>query len=435
MDQARRTAVLALVRQEESGYANLVLGSFLEQQTLSSRDKAFVSAVFYGVTERLITLDWCLSRCLSRPLHKLDAQVRAILRSGLYQAAYMNIPPRAAVNESVNLCRGLKKTSASGLVNAVLRKAMEQDPRKAQFKTPAERLSVLYSVGQPIVKLLQKQYPQECESILQAFGNPPRHTLLRANSLKVDVSELCDRLAQQGTPAQPGPVPGSVQADFAGSPAAGEAFAQGLYHVQGAASQLAALNLGTQPGQKVLDLCAAPGGKTLTLAQCMQNTGTLISCDAVQSRLSLIEGALSRCGIANTTVLCNDASVHNAQLEGADRVLCDVPCSGLGIIAKKPDIRYKTMEQVEQLHALQAEILACGASYLKSGGRLVYSTCTIDQRENQQVVEAFLQIHPEFHLVEPEFTLPGARIHNHMMTFLPGESGPDGFFIAVLEKA
>lgn len=434
MDKARRTAVLALVRQEESGFSNLVLNAFLEQQPLEGRDKAFVSALFYGVTERLLTLDWCLAQCLSKPLKKLDPQIRAILRSGLYQAKYMQIPQPVAVNESVNLCRALKKSSAASLVNAVLRKAIKQDPSTAQFKNETQRLSVMYSVSEPIVALLQKNYPEQCETMLRSFFEKPM-VALRCNTLKTTPQALCEQLAQEGVKAEPGELPGSILATFNGSPAATKSFAEGLYHVQGLASQLAAFCLQAKPGQKVLDLCAAPGGKTLTIAQSMENTGSLYSCDAVASRLPLIEKAAARCSLQNVTVLQNDASVYRAEFADADAILCDVPCSGIGIIAKKPDIRYKSLQGVEELHILQAKILSTAARYLKQGGRLVYSTCTIDPRENSDVVTAFLAQHPEFRLVEPPFIAQGAHLEQHMMTLLPGESGPDGFFIAVMEKA
>ena len=434
MDKARRTAVLALVRQEENGFSNLVLNAILEQQPLEGRDKAFVSALFYGVTERLLTLDWCLAQCLSKPLKKLDPQVRAILRSGLYQAKYMSVPQAVAVNESVNLCRALKKSSAASLVNAVLRKAMKQNPANASFQSETQRLSVMYSVSEPIVALLQKEYPEQCEGILQAFFEKPV-VALRCNTLKLTPQELCKRLAQEGVKAEPGELPGSVLAEFRGSPAATKAFAEGLYHVQGLASQLAAFCVQAKPGQKVLDLCAAPGGKTLTIAQSMQGSGTLYSCDAVASRLSLIEKAVRRCGLQNVTVLQNDASEYRPEFSDADCILCDVPCSGIGIIAKKPDIRYKSLQGVEELHALQAKILATAARYLKQGGRLVYSTCTIDPRENRDVVAAFLAQHPDFHLVQPPFIPQGAQLEQQQITLLPGQSGPDGFFIAVMEKA
>lgn len=433
MDNARRTAVLALVHQEQNGYSNLVLASALEKQQLSARDKAFVSALFYGVTERLLTLDWRLEKCLSKPLKKLDPEVRAILRSGLYQAVYMDIPTAAAVNESVALCRGLKKSSAAGLVNAVLRKAVTLDPQTAGFANKAQRLSILYSVSRPIVDLLLRQYPEQTEEILQAFQQPAT-VALRCNTLKTTPQKLCEQLKEEGTEAKPGPLPGSVLARFKGGPAATKAFEQGLYHVQGLASQLAALSLGAAPGEKVLDLCAAPGGKTLLLAQLMQNKGRLVSCDAAKNRLPLIEKALERCGVTCTQVLENDASVYRQEFGTFDRVLADAPCSGLGIIAKKPDIRYKNLEGVEELHALQLRILKTAARYVKKGGKLVYSTCTIDQRENTEIVKAFLQDASDFKLI-PAIKVPkGAIDQDHMLTLLPGFSGSDGFFIATMER-
>lgn len=434
MTNARRTAALALVKQEQNGYSNLVLAAALEREALSPKDKAFVSALFYGVTERLLTLDWALSRCLSKPLQKLDAPVRAVLRCGLYEAKYMNTPVPAAVNEAVSLCRALKKSSAAGLVNAVLRKAVGLDAASAHFKNRAEELSVRYSVGLPVVELLLAQYPDKAERMLASFFEKPPVTL-RCNTLRCTPQQLCAKLAEEGVKARPLAVPGAVEAEFSGSPAATKAFREGLYHVQGLASQTAALCLEARPGETVLDLCAAPGGKTLLLAQQMGDKGRLLSFDAAQNRLPLIETAARRCGLSCVTVGQGDASVYDPALAGADRVLCDVPCSGLGIIAKKPDIRYKSLEGCEQLHALQLKILTNAARYVKEGGRLVYSTCTVDVRENGQVVCAFLKKTPGFRLLPPPVVLEGALIEDNMQTMLPGFAGPDGFFAAVLERA
>ena len=370
MDDARRAAALALIRQERDGYSNLVLNAALEKHPLTARQKAFVSALFYGVTERRITLDWALAQCLAKPLAKLDAEVRAVLRCGLYQARYMQVPAAVAVNESVALCRGLKKTSAAALVNAVLRRAVALQPETAAFDTPAQRLSVQYSVALPIVQLLLQQYPAQTETMLASLFEKPAVTL-RCNTLRCTPGQLCGLLAQEGVQARPLELPGAVRAEFSGSPAATEAFRQGLYHVQGLASQAAALCLQAAPGQTVLDLCAAPGGKTLLLAQQMQNTGRLYSFDAAAARLPLISAAVQRCGLHCVTVAQGDAAVYNERLAGADRVLCDVPCSGLGIMAKKPDIRYKDLAETQQLHRLQLKILTNACRYVKKGGRLV----------------------------------------------------------------
>ena len=434
MDNARRTAALALVKQEQNGYSNLVLAAALERQALSPQDKAFVSALFYGVTERLLTLDWALGRCLAKPLQKLDAPVRAVLRCGLYEAKYMRTPVPAAVNAAVDLCRQLKKASAAGLVNAVLRRAVGLDADRAHFARRAEELSVRYSVGLPIVELLLEQYPDKAERMLASFIEKPPVTL-RCNTLRTTPEELCAKLEQEGVKARPLALPGAVEAEFSGSPAATQAFAGGLYHVQGLASQTAALCLEARPGETVLDLCAAPGGKTLLLAQQMGDRGRLLSFDAAKNRLSLIETAARRCGLSCITVGQGDASVYDPALAGADRVLCDVPCSGLGIIAKKPDIRYKSLERAEDLHALQLKILTNAARYVKEGGRLVYSTCTMDERENQQAVRAFLEHAPKFRLAPPPVVLEGALVRDNMQTMLPGYAGSDGFFVAVLDRA
>lgn len=208
----------------------------------------------------------------------------------------------------------------------------------------------------------------------------------------------------------------------------------GVFYSQEPSASSAAPLLGVRPGMRVLDLCAAPGGKTLLLAQQMGDKGRLLSFDAAQNRLPLIETAARRCGLSCVTVGQGDASAYDPALAGADRVLCDVPCSGLGIIAKKPDIRYKSLEGCEQLHALQLKILTNAARYVKEGGRLVYSTCTVDVRENGQVVRAFLEKTPGFRLLPPPVVLEGALIEDNMQTMLPGFAGPDGFFAAVLER-
>lgn len=434
MNNARRTAALALVKQEQNGYSNLVLAAALEKEALSPKDKAFVSALFYGVTERLLTLDWALGQCLAKPLQKLDAPVRAVLRCGLYEAKYMHTPVPAAVSEAVSLCRALKKSSAAGLVNAVLRRAVGLDVDRARFTSHAEELSVRYSVGLPVVQLLLQQYPDKAERMLASFFEKPPVTL-RCNTLRTTPEELCARLAQEGVKARPLALPGAVEAEFSGSPAATKAFREGLYHVQGLASQTAALCMEAQPGETLLDMCAAPGGKTLLLAQQMQDRGRLFSFDAAQNRLSLIEEAVRRCGLSCVTVRQGDASAFDPALAGADRVLCDVPCSGLGIIAKKPDIRYKSMEGGEELRALQLKILANAARYVKEGGRLVYSTCTVDERENSRVVRAFLKSAPDFRLLPPPVVLEGALTEDGMQTMLPGFAGSDGFFVAVLQRA
>jgi len=369
----RAAAVAALVRQEQDGFSNLVLDAELRRQKLEGRDKAFASAIFYTVLEHRGTLDYILEQFLPKGLAKLDAPVREILRAALAQARYMQVPASAAVNEAVKLTRTFKKSSASGLVNAVLRKACGYDLDAAVFTDEIQRLMVLGSAGRDVAEFLHKNYPDEALGILtyQADGGL---TSLRANPLKASAAQLCALLTEQGAAeVRQGIVPGSVLARFAGSPADNELFRQGYYHVEGQASQLAALCVGAAPGETVLDLCAAPGGKTVLLAEQMQGTGELYSCDAAENRVGLIRTAVDRIGFTGVHTLCNDATKPNPALPMADRILTDVPCSGLGILAKKPDLRYKKLEAARQaeLLATQAAILDTAAALLKAGGRLL----------------------------------------------------------------
>ena len=434
----RAAAIAALVRQEQDGFSNLVLDAELKRQQLEGRDKAFAAAIFYTVLEHRGTLDYILEQFLPRGLAKLDAPVREILRAALAQARYMQVPVSAAVNEAVKLTRTFKKSSASGLVNAVLRKACSYELDAAVFQDEIQRLMVLGSAGRDVAEFLHKNYPDEALGIL-TYKADDGLTSLRANPLKASAAQLCTLLTQQGAAeARPGIVPGSVLARFEGSPADSALFRQGYYHVEGQASQLAALCVGAAPGETVLDLCAAPGGKTILLAEQMQGRGELYSCDAAENRVGLIRTAVDRMGFAWVHTLCNDATKPNPALPMADRILADVPCSGLGILAKKPDLRYKKLEAARQaeLLATQAAILDTAASQLRAGGRLVYSTCTIDPAENQQQIAAFLQRHPEFSVCAPAVPLPaGMTAGEHGCLSVPTRTGMDGFFLCVLQKA
>ena len=435
----RAAAVAALVRQEQDGFSNLVLDGELRRQKLEGRDKAFASAIFYTVLEHRGTLDYILEQFLPKGLAKLDAPVREILRAALAQARYMQVPASAAVNEAVKLTRTFKKASASGLVNAVLRKACGYDLETAKFQNDLEKLMVLGSASKDVAAFLQTHYPEEALGILTHTADGGC-TSLRANPLKADAETLCKLLLESGDAesATQGVVPGSVLAKFVGSPADKELFQKGYYHVEGQASQLAALCLEARPGETVLDLCAAPGGKTLLLAEEMQGKGRLLSCDVTESRVQLIAKAVERMGFADCVeTLCSDATKPNPKLPAADRILVDAPCSGLGILAKKPDIRYKSLPKArhDELLATQSAILDTAASMLKPGGRLVYSTCTIDPAENEEQVAAFLARHPEFSAVTPGAALPaGMTVGEHGALSVPTRTGMDGFFLCALQK-
>lgn len=433
----RAAAVAALIKQEQDGFSNLVLDAELKRQNLSGRDKAFASAIFYTVLERRGTLDYILGQFLPKGLAKLDAPVREILRAALAQARYMDVPVSAAVNEAVKLTRTFKKSSASGLVNAVLRRACAYDLDSASFKNETEHLMVLGSAGEDVANFLLENYPDEALAILTRKADSGQ-TPLRANPMKASADELCGLLLQAGAKsAQAGLVSGSVLARFEGSPAENELFRQGYYHIEGQASQLAALCVEAKPGETVLDLCAAPGGKTLLLAEQMQNTGRLFSCDVTENRVRLIRSAVRRMGFTNVETLVSDATKQNPALPQADRILADVPCSGLGVLAKKPELRYKTLDAVRkaQLLGTQAAILDTAAALLKPGGRLVYSTCTIDADENERQVAAFLARRTDFAVVTPGIAFPdGMTVGEHGALSVPSRTGMDGFFLCAMQK-
>ena len=430
----RRLAVKALIHQEQAGYANLVLDAELKKCTppLDSRDAAFAARIFYTTLERLPLLDYRINQFTKKPVAKLDAPVRAVLRAGLAQALYMNVPLPAAVNESVKLTRALGKSSAAGMVNAVLRRAAAADVSEADFADPLDRLSIYYCLSRPVAELFYAQFGAEAFPLAAAFYEKPK-TTIRVNTLRTNDTALTALLQQEGHTATPGPWPGALVVEFAGSPAASAAFKKGLFHVQGLVSQFAALCVDAQPGQQVLDLCAAPGGKSLTLAEAMQDKGQLVSGEFVPARVPLLQQAFDRCGITCAVAVENDATQHNSDWPTFDRVLCDVPCSGLGILRKKADIRFKKEEELSDLPQIQGKILEAAASYCRPGGKLVYSTCTILPEENQQVVEAFLKQNKEFSLCP--LVLPGDMgAEEGYRTFYPHKDGTDGFFIACLRR-
>lgn len=431
----RRLAVKALLHQEQAGYANLVLDGELKKCTppLEPRDAAFASRIFYTVLEYQPLLDYLLDHFSKKPVARLDAPVRAVLRSGLAQARYMEVPLPAAVNESVKLTKALGKTSAAGMVNAVLRRAAAMPVAETDFADPIQRLQVYHCLSLPVARLFYRQYGEEAFALAAAFRHRPP-SAVRVNTLQTTDEALIRALQEEGHTVRPGPWPHALLVDFQGSPAAGQAFARGDYHVQGLASQFAALCVQAHPGQRVLDCCAAPGGKSLTLAQQMHNTGSLYSGEMVPARVQLLQKAFARCGVTCAEAVQRDAATPWPQKARFDRVLCDVPCSGLGVLAKKPDIRYKDLDGIENLLDIQQKILQNGADSLAENGRLVYSTCTVSKEENQGQIEKFLTRNPGFHTVAPELSLPGMQTDPLGTLFLPHKTGTDGFFVAILEK-
>ena len=435
MDAARKAALETLVRVDrDSAYSNLALSSALGDE-LRRTDSAFASALVYTTLERQITIDYHLSLYLTQPIRKLRPEVRAALRMGVAQILFMDkVPDSAAVNESVTLVRQNKKTAyAAGLVNAVLRKVAAGGLQIPEGESDEAR-SVRYACPVWLVRMWTESYGRaDADAVMAAsLGGTP--TVVRVNTLKTTTDALEKTLADEGVQTRRfDGLPHALILENAGAPERLKAFRDGLFHVQDAASQYCCEALDVCAGQTVYDVCAAPGGKSFTLCERMENTGSVYAFDLYPQRVGLIESGAQRLGICNLHATVHDASFPDADRPKADRVLCDVPCSGLGVIAKKPEIRLKCAQDVDNLQDIQYNILCVSSTYLKKGGRLVYSTCSLNPRENEGVVRHFLQEHPSFRTV-PVLPDVDKREQDGMCTLLPHRSRSDGFFIAALSE-
>lgn len=430
----RKAAVNALARWERDGkYINLELDSALERSGLHGADRALAAAVIYGVAERKLTLDREIVRLTGRKLSALDAETVAALRAGLYQLVYMDkIPPFAAVNETVSAA----PTRSRGLVNASLRRFMREGARitlPEREGNEVEYLSVLHSVPEWIIDSWIRDYGDDAEAIAASANSVPPVTL-RVNTLKTDTDSLLARLVADGVDAKPVETvpdmieiaPGKKVTELCG-------YEEGEWFVQDPASRLASLALDAKPGMTVVDVCSAPGGKSFSAALDMNGEGEIYSRDLHENKVRLIRKGAERLGITSITATAADSSRTDPALVGkADRVLCDVPCSGLGVIAKKPDIRYKTEADVIRLPEVQYAILSASCPLVKSGGVLVYSTCTLRDAENGAVRERFLSEHKEFEPWLPsEFPI---HAKDGQITLMPHKHATDGFYIAGFKR-
>ena len=423
---ARRAALEALRRTEKGAYSTIALDNTLAKSKLDERDRSLASALFYGVQENQTQLDAAIAALLRKPGQKLETDVRLILRMGIYQLGYMDkIPDSAAVNEAVSLARQPGHDSAAGFVNGILRgyiRAGKQTPLPDRASDPLLWLSLKYSCPMWLAQLWTESYGEElCESIMQTFsGRPP--IFARVNRTKCSREGLIQRLAEEGVTARPvALLPDAVELEHTGDVEQLRTYKKGFFHVQDISSQLCAGIVGAQKGETILDACAAPGGKSFCAAMLMRNEGKIYSFDLHKNKLSLIKSGAEKLGINIIEIMQFDSRNANENLIGsADRVICDVPCSGIGVIAKKPDIRYKKLSDFSRLHDTQSEILNSSVKYLKTGGRICYSTCTIRKAENEEITGEFLSKNKNFKMIEEK-------------TFIP-DGTRDGFYYAVMEK-
>lgn len=430
---ARALALEVLERCESGGYSSITLDTAIKRSSLSPADRALLTALAYGTIERRNTLDCVISSLSTLPDEKIDTKTRCILRLGLYQLAYMDrIPDFAAINETVSLA----PKRSRGFVNAILR-AFVRSGRKIELPCenegdPVRHLSCASSVSETVARALLEVYSlEDCKRMLDTEHAAPM--TLRANTLKCTRDDLLDKLIKKYPSARPTKFsPDGIILDSAAVTELGELH-DGLATVQDEASQICVRALGAVPGDVVYDVCACPGSKSFGAAMTMENEGRLLAFDIHKSKLSLVERGAERLGISIISVEAHDARDEIAELVGtADRVICDVPCSGLGVLAKKPEIRYKDMTECAPLPRIQFDILENASKYLKVGGVLVYSTCTVLPAENEENIQKFLAAHGNFSLTP--FSVGELDAESGMITLLPHVHGTDGFFIARLTR-
>ncbi len=431
---ARETALNVLIAcRTEGGWSNSVLKEYLYRDRLDRRDAALATRLTYGVLQNRLKLDFYLQQLLTGKLKDLHPAVRDILHLGLYQLYEMDkVPSSAAVNESVDMAKKYckKQRYAPGLVNAVLRKAAT-----AQLKEPTG-WQEQYSHPQDLIDLLKSYVGKtRIEPMLRANNEAP-DTVAQVNTLRITTADLQKQLEGEGvTTRLHAWMPDCLVLTNPGNLEQLPSFRQGLFYIQDAAAKLSVLCAEIPEHSNVLDCCASPGGKSFAAAIAMHGTGKLTSCDVYAHKAELIANGAARLGITNLTARELDATTHIPAWENAmDVVIADVPCSGLGIIRKKPDIRYKNLQEMADLPALQLQILKNQATYVRPGGALLYSTCTLVRAENEGVVEAFLEENREFSL-EP-MKLPACFPENKtgMLALVPGQYDTDGFFIAKLRR-
>lgn len=425
---ARDAALKALVACRKSGaWSDGVLKELLSG--MDRRDAALASRLCYGVLQNRMLLDYWIN---SFAKGKLQPIVQDILRLAVYQLRFMDkIPASAAVNEAVEQTKRLANLSAARLVNAVLRSIL-----RAQDLPVPEDLATRFSHPQELTELFLQQYGEEKTARLLASHNEAPKTVLQINTLRSDLQQVIAALEENGVAVQVHPwLPDCLNVSATGNLEHLEAYRNGWFYVQDAAAKLAVLSAQLKPGMRVLDCCSAPGGKSFAAAISMGNRGELISCDIHPHKLKLIENGANRLGISIlSTRLCDASRPTEEWKNSMDAVLADVPCSGFGVIRKKPEIRYKELAQTQRLPALQSAILSQQADYVKPGGVLIYSTCTILQRENEAVAEHFLSTHPEFEAQMMHFPQISGIEDAAMTTLLPCDHGTDGFFISKFRR-
>ncbi len=438
MNDARQIAYEILLRiQKENAYSNLVLDSALETAGLEARDNSLVSALVYGTLERIITIDYNLSLYLNSSICKLKPEVLTVLRIGTCQILFMDkIPVSAAVNESIKIIKLTRCSFASGLVNAILRKIAEFGLVLPKHNNnDIEYFSVKYSCPQWIVSLWINSYGIDNTIGIMEYYLNKAPLIVRINTMKTTSLELIKLLESEGISSKIcNEVENALILERAGFIENLSSFKNGLFHLQDTSSQICCKVLEVKHDDVVFDLCSAPGGKAFTIAEIMDGTGRVYAFDIYDARLELIRIGALRLNLSNVFTEIGDACIYNDKIGLADKVLCDVPCSGLGIIRRKPEIRYKSEENIDKLPELQYFILCNASRYVKIGGILAYSTCTLNPKENEDVCDYFIRNHPNYYSENISNKIINGMSNGKYLTLMPHMSNSDGFFIALFKR-
>jgi 16S rRNA (cytosine967-C5)-methyltransferase len=445
---AREAALDVLVRVEEiQSYSNLLLNQTLQKHALERADAALATELVYGTIGRLNTLDFFLERFVAKGLNKLEPWVKCLLRLSLYQLMYLErVPDHAAVSEAVNMAKRRGHQGISGMVNGVLRNVLRN---KEQLVLPSQlgdkkRIALTHSHPEWLVARWIKQFGPELTEQICAANNEAPHVSIRTNTMLHSRRELLELLQASGIQAEAsGLAPAGILVRGAGNMAMDPRFQQGAFSIQDESSMLVAEAVDPKPGMKVLDCCAAPGGKTAHIAEKMNDKGSIRACDLHAHKQKLIDDQARRLGLDSIHTLVADATMLDEHFadKSFDRILLDAPCSGLGVIRRKPDLKWAKQEsEIEEVRKLQSSILEHVHRLLKPGGILVYSTCTLEYEENEGQVRGFLAQHKDFSL-EPfpseAFAgsgIPEETLASGMLQIYPHEFHSDGFFIARLNK-
>ena len=434
---ARETALEALERFRKNGaWSGPLIDSLIKKYSLEKREAALASRLFLGVLQNSSYCDHYIGVYCSRKIDTLQPKLLDIMRLGAYQLLFLDkVPPSAAVNESVHLCKSYGFGKVAGLANAVLRRIAENRDNLPMIpgKGTGAYLSIRYSHPEWLVNRLIEEHSYDFAEAFLAADNEPCGVCVHVNTLKVSAAEFRRALLRTGVDFD---VCLNLPDSFlirGGTIGELPGFAEGLFYVQDAAAHLSVMAAAPTAGMRVLDACAAPGGKTLAAAIAMQDKGSILSCDIHEKKLALIRSNVERMGLSCVKTLARDAREDCQDFRNAfDLVIADVPCSGLGVIRKRPEIRYKTEQEIAGLPEIQLAILSNLGHFVRPGGVLMYSTCTVLQAENRQLVERFLQEHKEFQT--EDFSIGSGNSQNGCYGFWPQIDKTDGFFAAKMRK-